>query len=256
MRPLPFILFFLSGVASACAENGAGLQPPVQVAQHQETAAVATSSNRAAPLTSDQFVADLARDLSAHFNLEGDLQLELIRPWTSPRHAAESWNLELLEYPAAPSSSMLVRCRVLADGASVAEFSLVLRAMLWRDVWVARQPLTNGATFDPALLETRRIDLFRERDALPAAVGDRSYTMVRAVNAGRLLTWHDIARRPLVRKGNLVEVSAAEGQLLITMKAVAMENGTQGDTITVRNPESRKDFAALVVDENRVQVRF
>jgi flagella basal body P-ring formation protein FlgA len=40
------------------------------------------------------------------------------------------------------------------------------------------------------------------------------------------------------------------------MKALAMENGSQGDTVTVRNPQSRKDFAAMVVDENRVQVRF
>ena len=30
----------------------------------------------------------------------------------------------------------------------------------------------------------------------------------------------------------------------------------QGEVVTVRNPESRKDFAALVVAENRVQVRF
>jgi flagella basal body P-ring formation protein FlgA len=98
--------------------------------------------------------------------------------------------------------------------------------------------------------------MFRERDALPAAVGDHSYMMVRAVSAGRLLTWHDIGRRPLVRKGSLVEVSAADGQLLITMKALAMENGAQGDTVTVRNPETRRDFAAKVIDENRVQVRF
>jgi flagella basal body P-ring formation protein FlgA len=35
-----------------------------------------------------------------------------------------------------------------------------------------------------------------------------------------------------------------------------MENGAQGDTVTVRNPESQKNFAAVVVDENRVQVRF
>jgi flagella basal body P-ring formation protein FlgA len=40
------------------------------------------------------------------------------------------------------------------------------------------------------------------------------------------------------------------------MKALAMENGAQGDTVTLRNPVSRKDFSALVVDENRVQVRF
>jgi flagella basal body P-ring formation protein FlgA len=151
---------------------------------------------------------------------------------------------------------MLVRCRVLADGIAAADSTIVLRAALWRDVWVARQPLIRGATFNPTELETRRVDLFRERDALPAVVGDRSFSLARGVNAGRVLTWRDITRRPLVRKGDLVEVSAGDGMLLITMKALAMENGAEGDTVTVRNPVSRKDFAAMVVDENRVQVRF
>ncbi len=209
-----------------------------------------------APLARETFMADLARDLRTHFNLEGDLQLDLIRPWTPPTGLAETWTLEMLEYPAVPTSSMLVHGRVVADGAPAAEFTLVLRAILWRDVWVTRQPLTVGGTFDPAELETRRVDLFRERDALPATVGDHSYAFARSVGAGRMLTWHDVMRRPLVRKGNLVEVSASEGRLLITMKALAMENGAQGDTVTVRNPESRRDFAATVIDENHVQVRF
>lgn len=208
------------------------------------------------PLAREQFLAELSHSLTSHFNLEGDLQLELIRAWAPPARLAETWNLEILEYPSLPSSSMLVRCRVLADGAAVADSTVVLRAILWRDAWVSRQPLSTGSSFDASLLEARRVDLFRERDALPAAVGDRSYMMVRSVGAGRLLTWHDIGRRPLVRKGSLVEVSAADGQLLITMKALAMENGSEGDTVTVRNPESRRDFAAMVIDENRVQVRF
>jgi flagella basal body P-ring formation protein FlgA len=151
---------------------------------------------------------------------------------------------------------MLVRCRVLADAQLVADTSLVLRASLWRDVWVSRTPLTSGTVFDPSQLEPRRVDLFRERDVVPAAVGDRTYIFARSLPAGRLLTWHDIARRPLVKKGDLVEVSASEGRLLVTMKALAMENGAQGDTVTVRNPESQRNFAAVVVDENRVQVRF
>jgi flagella basal body P-ring formation protein FlgA len=208
------------------------------------------------PLAREHFVAELARDLSSHFNLEGDLQLEFVRPWTPPSRLADLWTLEIAEYPSVPSSSMLIRCRVLADGIAVADSTLILRASLWRDVWVARQPLANGSTFDVSVLETRRVDLMRERDALPASVGDRSYAVARAVSAGRLLTWHDVTRRPLVRKGNLVDVSAADGQLLITMKALAMENGSEGDTVTVRNTESRKDFAARVIDENRVQVRF
>ena len=208
------------------------------------------------PLARDQFIAELAANLSNHFRLEGELNLELLRPWSPPSRVAESWAIELLDYPSVPSASMLVRCRVLADGVTAADTTIVLRAALWRDVWVARQPLISGATFDPTELETRRVDLLRERDALPAVVGDRSYSLARAVNAGRVLTWRDITRRPLVRKGDVVEVSAGDGQLLITMKALAMENGAHGDTVTVRNPVSRKDFAAMVVDENRVQVRF
>ncbi len=220
------------------------------------TAFAARLAAAPAPLAHDQFIADLSRALVAHFNLEGDLQLELMRPWTPPAHVAEAWIVEIDEYPLIASSAMLVRCKILADGIDVADASLVLRASLWRDAWVARLPLSVNGTFDPSQLDTRRIDLFRERDALPATVGDHSFAFARAVSAGRLLTWHDIERRPLVRKGSLVDVSATEGQLTITMKAVAMENGAQGDTVTVRNPESRKDFAALVVDENHVRVRF
>lgn len=208
------------------------------------------------PLTRDHLLASLGREVAAHFNLEGDLQIELVRAWTPPARVAAAWDVRVLEYPAVPSASMLLRCRVLADGENAAETTFVVRAALLRDVWVARQPLNVGTPFDPALLDTRRVDLFRERDVLPAAVGDHSFVISRAVSAGRLLTWRDISRRPLVRKGELVEVSAADGLLVVTMKALAMENGAQGDTVTVRNPESRKDFAATVINENRVQVRF
>jgi flagella basal body P-ring formation protein FlgA len=218
--------------------------------------AAADAAGAAGPFTRDQLVAALARDLAGHYNLEGDLQLELLRTWTPPARVTAVWSLTVLEYPALPASSMLVRARLCADGEPAAEGTFVLRAALWRDAWVARQPLAAGAAFDPAQLDVRRVDLFRERDVVPAAAGDRSYVFTRAVAPGRWLTWRDLSRRPLVKKGQLVEVSAVDGLLNITMKALALENGAQGDTVTVRNPESRKDFSALVIDENHVQVRF
>lgn len=204
----------------------------------------------------EQVEAALTQELTNHFHLESGLQIELLRPWTTPVRSASQWGLSVLEFPSAPAASMLLRCRVLADLVPVAETTLAVRASLWREVWVARQPLAVGTPFDPAQIDTRRVDLLRERDVLPVTAGDRSYVVVRAVAAGRLLTWRDISRRPLVRKGELVEVSAIDGALLVTLKALAMENGGRGETVTLRNPESRKNFSATVVDENRVQVRF
>jgi len=209
-----------------------------------------------APFTQDTLVTALTRELTAHFNLEGDLQLELLRAWNPSTTVAANWQVVITEYPNVVANAMLLRCRVLADGVPSGESTLTLRASLWRDAWVARQPLLNGATFDPALLETRRVDLFRDRDALPATVGDQTFAFSRAVNAGRVVTWRDISRRPLVRKGDVVEVTASEGMLSVTMKAMALQNGGQGEAVTFRNLESRKDFTAFVIDENRAQVRF
>ncbi|MDQ5980605.1 MAG: flagellar basal body P-ring formation protein FlgA [Verrucomicrobiota bacterium] len=208
------------------------------------------------PLAQDAFVSSLARDLATHFNLEGELQLELLRVWTPPQLVARDWQVIITEYPSVAASAMLLRCRILADGNPTAEATITLRASHWRDAWIARQPLMHGTPFDPALLETRRVDLFRDRDALPAAVGDQTFIFARAVNAGRTVTWRDVARRPLVKKGDMVEVSAAEGTLSITMKALALQSGAHGEAVTLRNLESRKDFTAFVIDENRVQVRF
>lgn len=209
-----------------------------------------------APLDRETLLHAISAELVAHFNLEGELQLDLIRPWTAPKQTAASWIVTISEYPALPAVTMLIRCRLFADGQPATEESLLVRASLWRDGWVTRQPVTIGETFDPSSLEIRRVDFLRERDVMPAQVGDRAYIFARGVTAGRLVTWRDVTRRPLVRKGDLVEVTASEGPLVVTMKALALQNGAVGDIVTVRNPESRRDFSALVVDENHVQVRF
>ncbi len=221
-----------------------------------EEAVPAAESAVTTPLTREEFLGTLTRDLSTHFNLEGSLSLDFFRDWAAPERVAKLWEVQVVEYPTVATSSMLVRCRILADGESQGESTIMLRASLWRDVWIARQPLAYGADFDASLLDVRQADLLRERDALPATVGDRTFQFTRSVQAGRVLSWRDIALRPLVRKGNFVEVSAADGQLVITMRAVAMQNGANGEAVKVRNMDSKKDFTAFVVDENRVQVRF
>lgn len=218
--------------------------------------ALADGAADAAPLTRDAVLSALTRDLSAHFNAEGTLQLELLRPLAETRPVSAGWTLTVLEYPAAPASSMLIRCQVRDESGIALEATLPLHAALWRDAWVVRLPLSTGEVFDPSSLEARRSDMLRNRDLLPASEGDRSYVFTRAVPVGRMLTWHDIARHPLVRRGDLVVVTARDGLLVVSMKALALENGAQGDTVTVRNTESRKEFTALVTDEDHVQIQF
>jgi len=185
--------------------------------------------------TPENLQAALSRDLASHFSLEGDFQVTLTRPFTPGRPVGDGWTLTVDDYPLSAESTMLVHGEIRdADGPQDATF--LLHATLW--------------------LETRRCDMLREHELLPAAVGDSSYIFARSVPVGRMLTWHDLSRHQQVRKGQLVEVTAADGLLVVSMKVLALEGGVKGDTITVRNPDSNKDFSALVTDENHVQVQF
>jgi flagella basal body P-ring formation protein FlgA len=206
--------------------------------------------------SSDQLMAEMGQLVTAHYKVDGEWSLAPVRIWNPPAQNADTWQLAVTEFPTVPAENMLIRFRLLADGVLVEDTSLLVKASLWRSAWVARQPLTAHTIFNPGDLTTRRIDALRERDALPAAAGDETYFYTRDVPADGMLTWHDIARRPLVRRGDLVDVIASEGSLSVTMKGLAMENGAQGDLITVQNLDSRKDISALVVSENRVEVHF
>ena len=231
----------------------ASSQAPAQV--RNETADDAVDAVRA------QLLGSLAQELTAHFNAEGELQLELARPWQpsagKPSDTNAGITAKLIEFPATLSSTLLLRVRVTEGSQQPRDETVLCRAQLWRDAWVAQTPADRGEFFDPAQCDVRRIDALRERDAIPASfINSTDWSYLRPVPAGRLLTWRDLSRRALVRKGQVIDVSALDGFLQVNLKALAMQDGGKGETVRVRNIESRREFAALVVGENRAQVNF
>lgn len=199
---------------------------------------------------------DLTQQLTERYRANGELQVDLLRAWTPPRPTAEPLSLIVLETPGTLASTLLVRFRLQAGAQSVTETSLLVRVQLMKDVWVSRGPVDRAAAFDSAQFDIRRVDTLREREAVPTSDTNSELTFARAVPAGRVLTWRDLSRRALVRKGQVIEVCAVDGILTVSMKALAMENGTAGETVRVRNLESKKEFTALVVSESRAQVRL
>ncbi|MGC4072516.1 MAG: flagellar basal body P-ring formation chaperone FlgA [Nibricoccus sp.] len=237
-RPLaPFLVSLLLGFAAVAPSS-------VAIAQDAVQPDVSVATQRIAVL------ADVASQLLSHFRADGELQLETVRPLQLAA-SATPLPVEVIEFPAALAPSMITRVRV-----GTVEHTLVLRAQLSREVWVTRTPTVRDGSFDAGELDTRRVDVLRERDAVPTAETCADYTFNRPVPANRILTWRDISRRALVRKGQIIEVAAVDGALSITMKALAMENGAAGETVKVRNLDSKKEFNALVVADARAQIRF
>jgi flagella basal body P-ring formation protein FlgA len=204
----------------------------------------------------DQILLDLAHQLHGRFHLEGELDLEFASVWSPPECRAREWKVTVVEFPAAATGAMLVRFRLCADGAPQPDATLMLRASLWRDAWFTQEPMPSGAELEVAQLESRRVDYFRARDAIPAVPFARDFVTIRPLPAGAMLSWRDVGNKPLVRKGEMVEVSAVQGMLHVAMKALALQSGARGEIVNVRNPESLKIIPAVVVSENCVAVRL
>ena len=195
---------------------------------------------------------ELAAQLTAHYLPEGELTLEWARP--GPQEAREACELEILTFPQALAPQMLLKVRATTATAR-AEHTLILRAQVWRDGYATREPMDRGSTLIPSALEPMRFDALRDREAVPAGA-ELDVIFVRSLPSGRLLTWRDVGRRPLVRRGQLIEVAASDGALTVTLRAVALADAGRGEIVRVRNPDSRKEFSAQVVSEAKALVRF
>ena len=217
--------------------------------------AVACSAAPAA-VVPESFLPQIGAQLAAHFGATGELQLELLRAWKAPVSPGEGWEMVVVSPPPSLSSQMIVRVRLTAAGASLGEWNLPLQGHLWDDALVARQPVARGEAIVPSVFELRRVDFLREKDAIPAGTDLSGYSMARGVPVGAVLSWREVAPRTLVQRGSRIEVVAVSGALTITMKGLAMQSGARGETIVVRNPESRRDFSAVVVAENQARITF
>jgi flagella basal body P-ring formation protein FlgA len=208
-------------------------------------------------LKPEEAVPLLEKQLREHFSLEGELKLETSSSWGRIL-VPTNYDLTIIDYPGGGvTNSFVVRCKLTGEGQSLGEFQVPLKAQLWREVWVAEGRLDRGQTLDRSLVNARTIDVLREHDALLFSDMDPTiYDLAQSVAPGRPLTRRDVSERPVIHKGEVVDVVAHQGTFAIRMKALALENGVAKELIKMRNIESRRDFTAEVINESQVQVHF
>lgn len=232
-----------------------------------ETSAVTDSSPRTPQiragtpsyvLTAEAFAAAIEKDLGARLALNGELKLTLAQSWKPLKLPASDFAVIISETPAGGiAGTFVVRTKIMSGGQLASDLQIALQAQLWQEVWAAASRLERGQPLDRSLLTTAKVDALRERQPpLPTDVDPSTMEMAQAVGASRTLTRRDVMERPLVRRGQVVEVVGQQGLLAISMKALALENGANGDLIKLRNLDSRKEFSGQILNEKKVQIHF
>lgn len=222
-----------------------------------QTPAVVTANGQSS-IVEREVIAALQRELVARYSIEGDLKLSFLQPWKPlPISNAQDWKLVVDLAPnGGLTSTSQVRFHIESGGKTVGDWLLSVRAQIWRPIWFSTRRLDREKS-RTQLFVPKNFDILSEKLSFVPADTDLSvYEMAQTVSQERPLSWRDISLRPLVKKGQLVNVVVAEGALNISMKGISLGNGGAGEMVSVRNMDSRKEFSAKVININTVQVKF
>lgn len=196
--------------------------------------------------------------VQAHLRPSGDLTLVPLRELPNVSNYSGPFRINLVSVPSRLfRGNVNLRYQVENEEGVLGEWTVPFRIHLYSEVWFPKAHLRGGDLAVPSDFEIRQVDLLAEPDAVPAVLESlMRHEYARDIVPGKPLLWRDLIERSLVRKGDVVEVSAINGLLAISMRAVARQDGSDGDLILLRNIDSAQEFSARVIGENRVEVIF
>jgi flagella basal body P-ring formation protein FlgA len=187
----------------------------------------------------------------------GELELRFSRPWTPMTVPDEPVILKIVDLPTAGvMPAFIARCEFeTGQGEHLGSWQTSVQARVWREVWVARTALKRGDLLRNSDVVRERRDVLLCREALAEFDrGDSSLELAESSPAGSILLARALKVRPVVFRGQTVAALVQDGSLAITLKVEALEDGSPGQLIRVRNPISGRDLRGKVLDDQSVLV--
>lgn len=119
---------------------------------------------------------------------------------------------------------------------------------------VLNRSLKVGEVITEEMLTVEKRQIQYQTDAITAVKNIVGMQANRFLNAGQILSYRDLKKETIMKKGQIVKAIFGKGQFDISISAIVEESGAIGDVIKVKNLDSNKMFAALVVDRGLVKI--
>jgi flagella basal body P-ring formation protein FlgA len=121
-------------------------------------------------------------------------------------------------------------------------------------VLVAARTLPAGTTLGPGDLVPALVDPDRARRPVTDERSVLGLRTRRPLPEGEPLDEGGLARPQLVERGDLVRAVVTRGDLQVTSRGVALEDGRLGETIRLASPDGARTFLGRVTAESEVEV--
>ncbi len=123
----------------------------------------------------------------------------------------------------------------------------------WAEVPCATAPLNKDDVLEPASITFIRMNLAHMRGTPWDGKGG-PWRMVRPIGVNQPIYQADLGSIPTVRKGNKVTLLYEGKHILLKVRGETLADGVVGESIPVRNLESKKELYGIVQDASTVSV--
>lgn len=196
----------------------------------------------------DYVVKSLTPQLSA---MPGEAQLSEFRlpEYIFLEHAQQQIQLEPGKL--APGRISLRFAVKEADGSVLRRVAGTVNLQLWVTVPAAMRIMSKGENLTPDAVTFLRVNAATLKD-MPWDGQGGPWRLARGLSAGEPILQSDLQSQLMVRRGDVVTLIYARGNLRMTTQAEALNDGEPGATIAVRNLQTKKQVYAKVKDGGTV----
>jgi len=197
----------------------------------------------------------LSELLRHRYQVDGKVVAKIGREW-APLSVSSSFKIKINDCnPDELASSAFLRYSIWDKGTLVGDFSMPLRISHMQDVYFAQSPLSRGTLPTSQSFEFRMVDVLKSHaNSVPRGSNLSGYQIDSNLKPGQPLKWNLLSKTTLVKKGDVINVFASGNGIYVSMKGIALEDGTKDSFVRVKNINSQKEFNAKVLNENSVKV--
>ncbi|WP_027185738.1 flagellar basal body P-ring formation chaperone FlgA [Desulfovibrio inopinatus] len=141
------------------------------------------------------------------------------------------------------------------DGRDINKINVSFHIAQWKQVPVAKRPLRAGEGIDPATMIAFARQDVSKLDGKPWDGKGGPWRVNRTVGAGGVIYAQNIEHKPLIARGDKVDIIFQGQHIRLATRGVAQSDAALGATILVMNLDSQRQISGVVSDNGVVTVQ-
>jgi flagella basal body P-ring formation protein FlgA len=161
--------------------------------------------------------------------------------------------IDIKQLSSTNSKVLVVKVSFYVDDKYIKAVNLSFKTDIKKVVYAVKVYVPKGTVITEEMIAEKTVD-----SIVPSAIEKKEDIIgkvaTRILYPGQIITSNAVVEPPLVNKNEEVEAIRRIGNLTISTKLIALQDGYFGQTIRLRNPSSFKEVLGTVIGRGKVEV--